>query len=105
PHYNFETVPRVHSEDAFWHEKNGEDAAGHAVPAVAGGSNRGEAEHPDEEIHMPSPSYYPALTAFGLFIALLGFVYLPVGLVAVAAGVLVTMWGFFGWSLAPLNKD
>jgi cytochrome c oxidase subunit 1 len=105
PHYNFETVPLVHSEDAFWHEKYGEDEAGHAVPAVAGGSEHGEADHHDEEIHMPSPSYYPALAAFGMFIALLGFVYVPVGLVAVAAGLLVTMWGFFGWSMEPLTRD
>jgi hypothetical protein len=54
---------------------------------------------------MPSPSYYPALAAFGMFIALLGFVYVPVGLVAVAAGLLVTMWGLFGWSMEPLTRD
>jgi hypothetical protein len=54
---------------------------------------------------MPSPSYYPALSAFGMFIMLMGLVYVPVGLVAVGAGLLVTLWGLFGWSMEPLTRE
>ena len=104
PHYNFATVPKVHSEDAFWHEKYGEDEAGHAVPSVAGGSDDAD-EHPEEDIHMPSPSYYPVLTGLGIFILSMGLVYVPVGLVGVAVGALVTTWGLFGWSMEPLTRE
>jgi cytochrome c oxidase subunit 1 len=104
PHYNFATVPTVHSEDSFWHEKYHENEAGHAVPVVAPKAAE-SGGHAEEDIHMPSPSYYPALSAFGIFIALMGFVYLPVGLVAVAAGLLVSMWGLFGWAMEPLTRE
>jgi hypothetical protein len=56
-------------------------------------------------VHLPSPSYYPALSAFGMFIVIVGLVYAPVGLVAAAAGLIVTMWGLFGWSLEPLTRE
>jgi hypothetical protein len=35
----------------------------------------------------------------------MGFVYLPWGMIVVAAGGLVTLWGLFGWSLEPLSKE
>ncbi|MEX1207651.1 MAG: cytochrome c oxidase subunit I [Acidimicrobiia bacterium] len=103
PHYNFATVPTVHSEDSFWHDKYREDEAGIAVPVAAAPTTLDTAA--EEDIHMPSPSYYPALSGFGMFIALIGFVYLPVGLVAVAAGLMVTMWGLFGWAMEPLTRE
>jgi cytochrome c oxidase subunit 1 len=103
PHYNFATVPIVHSEDSFWHDKYREDEGGIAVPMAAAPTTSDTVA--EEDIHMPSPSYYPALSGFGMFIALMGFVYLPVGLVAVAAGLLVTMWGLFGWAMEPLTRE
>ena len=104
PHYNFATVPTVHAEDSFWHDKYGEDEHGHAVPAE-GAASPATDHDAEEDIHMPSPSYYPALTALGIFILSMGAVYLPVGLVGVAVGALVTMWGVFGWSMEPLTRE
>jgi cytochrome c oxidase subunit I len=91
----------VYSEDDFWHRKYTEDASGNLVakpPAVT-------AAGPTEAIHLPSPSYFPALASAGIFVVLLGLVYLPWGLIAVAAGAVVTLWGLFGWSLEPLTRE
>jgi cytochrome c oxidase subunit 1 len=101
PVYNFAEVPHVETEDAWWHAKYTEDDEGHAVAR----SNQPDPEAgPTTDIHLPSPSYYPALAAFGLFLIILGLVYLPVGLMLSGAGVGVALWGLFGWSLEPLTK-
>jgi cytochrome c oxidase subunit I len=102
PVYNFAEVPTVHSEDEWWHRKYTEDEAGLPV-------RRDDTPDPDAaeagDIHLPSPSYYPALSALGILIMIVGLVYLPLGLFVVGAGALVTMWGLFGWSLEPLTRE
>jgi cytochrome c oxidase subunit 1 len=103
PVHNFDRIPVVRHEDDFWHRKYHTDEAGHAVPAPD--YEEPEAVGPPEGLHLPSPSYYPALTGLGIFIALLGAVYVPWGFLAVAAGVAVVVWGLFGWSLEPLVKE
>jgi cytochrome c oxidase subunit I len=101
PAYNFSDIPTVHSEDEWWHRKYTEDDDGLLV-------RRDEQPEPGaadaEGIHLPSPSYYPALTALGLFIIIVGLVYLPFGLAFSALGAIVTLWGLFGWSLEPLTR-
>ena len=59
----------------------------------------------EENIHLPSPSFYPALAAAGLFVVVLGLVYVPWGLIAAGAGAVITMWGLFGWSMEPLTRE
>jgi cytochrome c oxidase subunit 1 len=102
PEHNFDRIPVVAHEDDFWHRKYriGEDGVAVAIdppPTMAG--------EPDADIHLPSPSFYPVLAAAGLFVVLLGLVYVPWGLVAVGAGALITMWGLFGWSMEPLTRE
>ena len=58
-----------------------------------------------EEIHMPSPSYYPALASLGIVITGYGLIYLSWGWAAIAVGGMVTLWGLFGWSLEPVTSD
>ncbi len=60
---------------------------------------------PEGNIHLPSPSFYPALAAFGMFILIMGLVYVPWGLVAVGVGAVVTMWRLFGWSMERLTRE
>jgi len=110
PEHNFDEIPVVQAEDDWWHRKYSTDEAGRPVPIVAGAS--GEDDDHDagdgeghEGIHLPSPSYYPALAALGMFVAVMGLVYVPWGLLAVAAGAVITLWGFFGWSLEPLTRE
>ena len=114
PVHNFDEVPVVHAVDDFWHRKYVEDDEGRAVamPAVTGAALVVEAEtggddHGDDPdaIHMPSPSYYPALSALGLAILGGGMVYLPIGWIFVGVGGLVMLLGFFGWSLEPVTRE
>ena len=116
PVHNFDEVPVVHGLDEFWHRKYGEDEEGRLIelPAVTGGALGGAdaegesptGEHGVEDIHMPSPSYYPALAALGLVVAGFGFTYLGIGgWIVVGTGLITAIWGFFGWSLEPITRE
>ncbi|MBI3954403.1 MAG: cytochrome c oxidase subunit I [Chloroflexi bacterium] len=103
PHYNFATIPTVHSRDAWWEEKQRRRAA----PAAVAGASNGGAQPSQEEaghgIHMPSPSYWPLVVAFGVALLAGGLLVNPLlAKVAVAmAGGLIAVIGIFGWSLEP----
>ena len=114
PVHNFDEVPTVHALDDFWHRKYAEDEEGRlvAMPAVSGGAiavdetaTGGDGDDHHEDMHMPSPSYYPALASLGLVVTGFGVVYLPWGLIAAGVGVAISMWGFFGWSLEPVTRE
>jgi cytochrome c oxidase subunit 1 len=120
--YNFAQIPVVHSVDAFWHRKYTSDDQGHRVRIPSGGAD-GEAhgrtieEHAEgddgagpgehgghgdgHDIHMPSPSYYPALASLGLPLLGFGAIY---GWWFGAIGVATLMSGVFGWAGEPLSE-
>jgi hypothetical protein len=81
------------------------------MPAVSGGAvavdetTTGGDDEGGHDIHMPSPSFYPALASVGLVTIGFGVVYLPWGLIVAGIGAVVTMWGLFGWSLEPVTKE
>jgi cytochrome c oxidase subunit 1 len=79
------------------------------MPDVTGGTiaetATGDEGQPPEDMHMPSPSYFPIIAAFGIAFMGFGFVYLPGGWVAVGVGALITLWGLFGWSLEPVTRN
>jgi len=104
PEYNFARIPTVEAEDDFWHRKYGEDEEGNAVP-IATAEEVSDDPEPPAGLHLPSPSYYPALTGAGIFVTLMGLVYLPWGLIPAAVGALVILWGLFGWSMEPIVKE
>ena len=58
PVYNFAEVPVVRGQDAYWITKREAAARGEAVPA--------EPHVDPDTIHMPSPSYWPLITSFGV---------------------------------------
>jgi cytochrome c oxidase subunit 1 len=101
PPHNFDEIPTVHSLDEFWHRKYVEDErTGTLVPAQAG------AAEPDEtsddaghgSIHLPSPSYWPLVSAIGLPIIGYGVLY---SWWLVGLGSVVVLVGIFGWALEP----
>ncbi len=100
PAYNFAEIPVVHSIDAFWHRKYVEDERGVPVPAVAGAAEAAEAEHEgdDHGIHLPSPSFFPLIASLGFPLIAFGFIY---DLALVPIGVVITLFGVFGWALEP----
>jgi cytochrome c oxidase subunit I len=113
PVHNFDEIPVVSHIDEFWHRKYATDEEGRSVrmPDVTGGTiasetaTGGEDGKPAVDMHMPSPSYFPLVAASGIIVTGYGLVYLPGGWVAVGVGVLVTLWGFFGWSLEPVTRN
>ena len=103
PVHNFDQVPVVQAEDDFWRQKYATDNQGRSVRIE---SYDEAAEGPvDEDIHLPSPSYFPILAAFGLFVAMMGAIYVPWGGIAIGIGMMVVIWGLFGWSMEPLVRS
>jgi len=103
PPYNFARIPVVRARDDFWHHKYREDPSGRPVPVVAGGANGHEEEEGhSEHIHMPSPSFFPLIAALGFPIIAYGFVLADYALVA--AGVVVLLFGIYGWALEPASE-
>jgi cytochrome c oxidase subunit 1 len=82
--------------DDFWHRKYGHDEDGRLVPIATAeevaqqGDGRG--------VHLPSPSYWPIVAAFGLPIIAYGLIY-SLWLCAVGGAVVVA--GIYGWALEP----
>jgi cytochrome c oxidase subunit 1 len=124
PEYNLKEIPVVHARDDFWHRKYTEDENGRLVRIPSGGSDEAssvtETEHDGHDgdghdehggghghgIHMPSPSYFPALAALGIMIMGYGGVYLKSGhWWLVAIGGVVALAGIFGWGNEPLAEE
>jgi cytochrome c oxidase subunit 1 len=117
PAYNFAEIPVVHGRDDFWHRKYTEDEQGRLVRIPAGGADEASglheqatAEHDDHGehdehghgIHMPSPSYFPALAALGIMIIGYGAIYhWQIG----AIGAILLLAGVFGWGNEPLAEE
>ena len=92
PEHNFDEVPVVEARDDWWHKKYSKKPTGEPARVYAGGAENGHG------IHLPSPSYFPVVAAFGIMVMGYGAIfYLPV----VAAGAFVSLIGFFGWVLEP----
>jgi cytochrome c oxidase subunit I len=97
PEYNFAEVPVVTHRDDWWHKKYVETPEGRPAPVIAGAAN-GDEEEEHHGIHMPSPSYFPILAAFGIPIMAYGVIYFwP----ATIMGALISLLGFYGWVLEP----
>jgi cytochrome c oxidase subunit 1 len=133
PVYNFATIPTISHRDPLWWEKYGghePQADEEKVEVNIADLDAGETQVPDEEpveqaqhrttvetatkeevahIHLPNPSYYPLITALGLFVAALGLLVgepvLNVGLLhlpfGVPLGAAIVAFGGYGWALEP----
>ena len=88
PEHDFDAVPLVRARDPLWHDRDN----GLAQP---------EAD-PNEHIHLPPPSYYPLLIAVGF--ALMGIGALS-HLAVLALGVVVVVYGVWGWVLEPTGPE
>jgi cytochrome c oxidase subunit 1 len=107
PEYNFLEVPVVTHRDEFWHRKYTEDDEGRLLRLPAGAAVDVEEEHNHDDdghdIHMPSPSYWPVVMAFGLPIMGYGFVFKNWWILA--GGVLVLVFGLFALAIEPSTAD
>ena len=125
PEYNFKEIPLVTSRDELWHRKYTEDengrsvkrdvpvdqptmahsevepssADGHEGPDVVDDQTGEHDEEHEEHIHMPSPSYWPLLTAIGMPILSYGMIY-KTWAVAILGGVWI-FGSLYAWALEP----
>jgi cytochrome c oxidase subunit 1 len=104
PEYNFAEVPVVEHRDELWHRKYTEDDEGRLVRLPAGGATEApERPEPSGHIHMPSPSYFPMVFAFGLPILAYGFVFKNWWILAV--GVVIMLFGMYAWAIEPATEE
>lgn len=106
PHYNFVTIPEIHSREPAWDMKYGHDSEGSMPierPDAPGAQLYNEAEEEDHpEIHMPSPSYWPLVVAAGIGIAGALFI---VGPWYSSIGLVIAMIGLYSWAAEPVAKE
>ncbi|MFN0092950.1 MAG: cytochrome c oxidase subunit I [Acidimicrobiales bacterium] len=99
PEHNFDEVPVVTHRDEFWHRKYGEDERGRAVRIRATSEvvQRGDAQN----VHLPSPSYWPLVVAVGLPLIGYGLIFT---LWLTIPGALLTLIGLYGWVFEPADE-
>jgi cytochrome c oxidase subunit 1 len=102
PVHNFDEIPTVHALDELWHRKYVEDErTGRLVPAQAGAAiahDETRAEGHGHAIHLPSPSFWPLVAAFGLPVIGYGVLY---SWWLVGLGAVILLAGLYGWALEP----
>ena len=100
PEHNFDVEPVVEARDDWWHKKYGKNPKGEPARVYAGGANGHE--EGGHGIHLPSPSYFPVVAAFGTMVMGYGVIFM---LPLVAFGALISLIGLFGWVLEPSVAD
>jgi cytochrome c oxidase subunit 1 len=112
PPYNFAVLPTVTHRDQLWWDKYGDSHGGaHVpdaeVPTTAELQQRANAQHP--HVHLPSPSIFPLISAFGLFLTAfaimfhdpvitLGLLNLPIFAVV---GMAIMIIAIYAWAFEP----
>lgn len=95
PEFNFAEIPVVHGRDPLWEDRHhGTEKPNSAV--LPGNLNPGH----DLHIHMPNPSFWPLVSAVGLFLVAAGFLW---GFPISAVGVLVLIGGLYSWAFEPAS--
>ena len=98
PAYNFAEVPQIRGRDHYWIVKREAEAAGQPITS-------GEAHVDPRTIHMPSPSYWPLITALGVvWIGAGMFFEVPwpyIKFPVVSVGIVLSFIGTIGWSNEP----
>ncbi|MEI7547797.1 MAG: cytochrome c oxidase subunit 4, partial [Actinomycetota bacterium] len=100
--HNWDQIPTVHALDEFFHRKYEEvdtDKGPRLVKVKSAEEILAEQEaNADTHIHMPSPSYWPIVLAFGLPIIAYGVIF---NLLLSVVGAAILLLGVFGWVLEP----
>ncbi len=102
PAHNFTEIPTVRARDDFWERKYTEGPDGRPVPIPAGAASNGGHSDAGHGIHLPGLSYFPLVTALGMVVATFGIL---IHLAVVVVGVLVMMFGIYGWAFEPADPE
>ena len=102
PPYNFAEIPHIEGRDHYWIVKRRAEAEGHPITGP-------EAHVDPATIHMPSPSYWPLVIAFG--IAWIGgglliefpfpYIKFPISFI----GGIIAFLGVIGWANEPAAES
>jgi cytochrome c oxidase subunit 1 len=99
PEYNFDPIPDIEGLDEFWHRKYGEDA-NHRLVRKA---RTEDVVQPGDSVgvHLPAPSYWPIVLAFGFPLLGYGLIFsiFPLG----AVGALIIVIALYGWAFEPAD--
>ena len=100
--HNFDAIPTVHALDEVFHRKYEEQDTPNGPRLVKVKSLEQvlaeEEAKAEKDIHLPSPSYWPIVLAFGLPIMAYGLIY---NLLLTVVGGAIVLLGSFGWVLEP----
>ena len=98
---NFDRTPVVSHLDEFFHRKYeavDDDHTRYEQVMTAEEVLAIEEANADDDVHLPSPSYWPIILAFGLPIMAYGVIY---NIVMIAVGAVIVLLAMFGWALEP----
>jgi cytochrome c oxidase subunit 1 len=96
PEWNFDPSPTVTRVDDFWYRKYA-DTPDHRLVRIA--RTEDVVQHSDGVgVHLPSPSYWPIFTAFGLPIVAYGLMF---SLWLSLIGGIIIVVGLYGWAFEP----
>jgi cytochrome c oxidase subunit 1 len=96
PEWNFDPIPTVERVDDFWYRKYGEDENDNLVRIA---ETDDVVQHSDGKgVHLPSPSYWPLVTALGLPVIAYGLLY--TWWLCLIGGIIVVA-GIYGWAMEP----
>ena len=100
--HNFDSIPTVHALDEFFHRKYeevDEDGGSRLVRVKTAEEVHAELNaHPDEHMHLPSPSYWPIVLAFSLPVIAYGVIF---NRTLSIVGTVILLLAAFGWVLEP----
>ena len=85
----------MHHQDDFWYQKYGEDEEGRAVKLTPEQAGKPDVVEEEGGIHMPSPSFYPIVSAAGIAVLGAGLVFVssgPIGFAVLGAGAIIALW-------------
>jgi cytochrome c oxidase subunit 1 len=97
PAYNYDPVPTITRVDDFWYRKYGETKDGKLV-RIAETDDVVQKRSDGKHIHLPSPSYWPIVVAFGMPIVAYGLIF---SLWLCLVGGIIMVAGIYGWVLEP----
>jgi cytochrome c oxidase subunit 1 len=97
PAYNYDPIPTVTRVDDFWYRKYGETKDGKLV-RIADTEDVVQKRSDGKHIHLPSPSYWPIVVAFGMPLVAYGLIF---SLWLCLVGGIIMVAGIYGWVLEP----
>ena len=100
PDHNFDQIPEITELDELWHRKYAEDEHGRLtrIARTEDVVDKGVATN----VHLPSPSYWPLVSAVGLMLVGYGIIF---SLALCAVGGFILIVGLFGWGLEPSDNE